>query len=123
GMYFDAPPASDAGKALASFGYDRIEFGVNFDGGYNPASRSFALTDYSITGQKAGALALSGSFADIDGSAFTADNEGRLASLMKGKIAGLNLRYVDAGLFEKALAFYAASQGKNVTAVRKEWAM
>lgn len=123
GLYFMAPPASDAGKALAGFGYDRVDFGLNFNGAYNPASRSFELTDYSVTGDKAGSVALSGSFSNIDGAAFTADNEGRLASLMKGKVAAVSLRYVDAGLFEKALAFYAASQGKNPTAVRKEWAM
>ena len=123
GFFFYAPPASDAGQALASFGYNRVEFGVNFDGAYNPASRSFSLTDYSLTGVNAGSVALSGSFADIAGETFTANNESRLAALMKGKVADMSLRYVDAGLFEKALAFYAASQGKDATAVRKEWAM
>ena len=123
GLYFYAPPGSEAGRTLASFGYERIEFGLNFDGAYNPTTKSFTLTDYSISGLNAGSLALSGGFADIDGSTFTADNAGRLAALMKGKIDGVNLRYVDAGLFDKALAFYATSQGKNVTAVRKEWSL
>jgi hypothetical protein len=123
GMYFVAPPSSEVGKSLAIFGYDRIEFGVNFDGTYNPATKTFALGNYSLTGLNAGSLALSGAFADIDGAAFTSNNAGRLASLMQGKISGINLRYVDAGLFNKALAFYAARVGKDPAAVRKEWSM
>ena len=42
---------------------------------------------------------------------------------MKGKTTGMNLRYVDSGLFDKALVFFAKSQGKDPAAVRKEWAM
>ncbi|MFN3890691.1 MAG: hypothetical protein ACK4MV_09865 [Beijerinckiaceae bacterium] len=123
GMFFYAPPASDVGQSLAKFGYDRMEFGINFDGAYNPANKSFALTDYSISGLNAGTIALAGAFANIDASTFTANLEGRVASLMKGNIADVNLRYVDAGLFDKALVFYAASQGKDPSSVRKEWAM
>jgi hypothetical protein len=123
GLYFYAPPGSSIGKTLASFGYDRVEFGLNFDGAFNPATKSFTLTDYSITGLNAGSLSLSGSFADVDATIFTSNNADRLAALMKGRISGVNLRYVDSGLFEKALAYYAASQGKNVSAVRKEWSM
>ncbi|MDP2357997.1 MAG: hypothetical protein Q8M31_18300 [Beijerinckiaceae bacterium] len=123
GMYFVAPPSSDVGKALADFGYNRVEFGVKFDGTYNPAARTFALDDYSFTGLNAGSLALSGAFTNLDPSTFTNDTSNRLASLMKGRIAGLNLRYVDAGLFDKALVFFAKSQGKDPAAVRKEWSM
>lgn len=123
GVFFHAPPATEAGRALSSFGYDRVELGINFDGAYNPATKNFALTEYSISGVNAGLLALSGAFAQIESSAFTADTEGRLAALMQGKVNGVSLRYVDSGLFQKALAFYAASQGRDVSAVRKEWSM
>lgn len=123
GMYFVAPPSSEAGKALANFGYDRVEFGVKFDGAYNSSARTFTLSDYSFTGLNAGSLALSGQFADLDTATFNADMANRLSSLMKGKIAAINLRYVDAGLFDKALVFVAKSQGKDPAAVRKEWAM
>ena len=123
GMYFVAPPSSQAGAMLSSFGYNRLEFGLNFDGSYNPANRTFALTNYSLTGLNAGSLAFSGGFADVDGAAFTSTMIGRLDAMMKGKISNLNLRYVDAGLFEKALVFYAQSQGKSPAAVRKEWSM
>ncbi len=123
GMYFVAPPSSQAGSMLSSFGYNRIEFGLNFDGSYNPANRTFALTNYSLTGLNAGSLAFSGGFADVDGAAFTSTMVGRLDAMMKGKISDFNLRYVDAGLFEKALVFYAQTQGKSAAAVRKEWSM
>jgi hypothetical protein len=123
GLYFYAPPGSEAGRTLASFGYDRVEIGLHFDGAYNPATKSFQLTDYSISGLNAGSLALSGGFNDIAPSAFTGNNATRLAALMNGAISSVNLRYVDDGLFDKALAFYAATQGKEAVAVRKEWAM
>ena len=123
GMYFVAPPTSEAGKALANFGYDRVEFGINLDGTYNAASKTFALANYSFSGVNAGTLAFSGGFADIDSTAFTANTLGRLSALMKGKVSDINLRYADAGLFNKALVSFAKSQGKDPAAVRKEWAM
>ncbi len=123
GMYFVAPPSSEAGQALANFGYNRIEFGVKFDGAYNPSAKTFTMTDYSFTSLNVGSLALSGAFADIDAATFNADMANRLTALMKGKIAAFNLRYVDAGLFDKALVYVAKSQGKDPAAVRKEWAM
>jgi hypothetical protein len=123
GLSFDAPASSTIGQSLAAFGYKRIELGLNFAGAYNPSARSFALTDYSLSGVDAGALAFAGAFADIDAATFTGDNETRQAALLRGKIANLDLRYVDSGLFERALVFYAASVGKDVLSVRKEWSM
>ena len=123
GMFFVAPPSSQAGAMISSFGYNRLEFGLNFDGSYNPSNRTFGLTNYSLTGLNAGSLALSGGFTELDGSAFTGTMMGRLGSLMKSKISAFNLRYVDAGLFDKSLAFYAKTQGKDPVSVRKEWSM
>ena len=101
GMYFVAPPSSDAGQTLANFGYKSVEFGVKFDGTYNPAAKTFALNDYSFTGLNAGSLALSGAFNDIDPDTFISSMANRLGSLMKGKTTGMNLRYVDSGVLRK----------------------
>ncbi|MDB5572703.1 MAG: hypothetical protein JWN93_3886 [Hyphomicrobiales bacterium] len=123
GLSFTPPRASAAGQALASFGYEKVDLGMNVEGAYDPVGKAFKLVDYSVSGADAGVLGLSGAFGNIDRSSFTGDKAARMNALMQGDLRTLTLKYVDNGLFQKALAFYAAMQQKDVAAVRLEWAM
>lgn len=120
GLVFTAPPGSEVGRSLAGFGYQKLELGMAFDGVYNPAARTFQLNDYSLRGANAGALAISGLFGGVAPDAFIGDGDKRLSALMGSNVTTLTLRYVDSGLAQKAMAFYAATQGKNLAAVRRE---
>jgi hypothetical protein len=123
GMVFTAPPGSEAGRSLAGFGYQKLELGMAFDGVYDPAARTFQLNDYSLRGANAGALAVSGAFGGVGPDAFIGDGDKRVSALMGSNVTALTLRYVDSGLAQKAMAFYAATQGKNLAAVRRELTM
>ncbi len=123
GLSFIPPRGSSAGKSLASFGYDKVNLGLNVEGAYDPAGKAFRLLDYSVSGVNAGVLGLSGVFGNIDRASFTGDKAARLGAVMQGDLRTLTLKYVDNGLFQKALAFYASMQKKDVTAVRMEWTM
>lgn len=123
GLTFAAPQASEAGRMLASFGYDKLDFGFTFDGIYDPTKMSYALSDYTITGVGAGALKLTGAFGGLEPGAFMGEGDARLAALSRGNMSALTLNYVDSGLFGKALSYYASTVGKNTESVRNEWAM
>lgn len=121
GVSFIPPRASRAGQTLANFGYEKIELGAKIAGSYDPSSQTLTLTDYTISGVDAGALGLAATLGDIDSGAFAGEKEERLAALLRGSVDSLRIHYVDQGLFEKALAYYAATAKKNVSAVRSEW--
>ncbi len=123
GLVVVAPPASEAGRELAGFGLEKVDLGFAFDGQYDPATKVFALNDYSMTGAGAGALRASGSFGGVEPAFFTGDQATRLAAALTGDVRALNLTYVDNGLFQKSVAFYAAGVGKTPAALRSEWAM
>jgi hypothetical protein len=122
-LTFAAPQASEAGRMLASFGYDKLDVGLTFDGLYDPAKMTYALNDYTISGIGVGALKFSGAFGGLEPKAFVGEGNERLDALSRGSMSALTLQYVDSGLFGKALSYYASTVGKNTEAVRSEWAM
>jgi len=123
GLVFAAPKASEAGQTLASVGYDRLELSITMDAAYDPATRAFSLTEYKLEGANSGALALSATLGNVDPSAFTGDQLARVAAMMSANVSGLDVRWTEGGLFDKALAWYATSQRKSAAAARKEWLM
>lgn len=123
GIVFQPAPASEPAQAMKRFGYDKVDLGITFAGAYDPAAKTFAMTDYTINGVDAGALAFLGQFGNVAPGVFTAAKMERLNAVLEGTLDTLTLNYADKGLFEKALAYYAASTKKKPDAVRAEWAM
>lgn len=123
GLVFAAPKASEAGQMLASIGYDRLELGLTMDASYDPATRALSLTEYKLEGASSGALSVSATLGNVDPGAFTGDQLARVAAMMNANVSGLDVRWTEGGLFDKALAWYATSQRKSVAAARKEWLM
>lgn len=123
GLTFAAPQTSEAGRMLASFGYEKLDLGMTFDGIYDPAKMTYALSDYTVSGAGAGVLKFSGAFGGLEPKAFIGIGDEREAALSRGNMSALALNYVDRGLFNKALNYYASTVGKNTESVRTEWAM
>lgn len=123
GLTFVAPQASEAGRTLATFGYDKLDIGVTFEGIYDPAKMSYGLNDYTLSGVGVGALRFTGAFGGLEPKAFTGIGDERLTALSRGDVSALTMNYVDRGLFNKALNYYASTVGKNTESVRTEWAM
>jgi len=123
GFSFEPPKASEAGRGLVKFGYDRIEGGATLSGNYDAAKKTYSLVDYTITGVNAGALSFSGSFGNIGKDAFVGGRNERLAALVQGDVSDLTLRFVNQGLFDKAVEFYAASVNRKAADVKSEWAV
>jgi hypothetical protein len=119
---FIPAPNSDAAKSMAQFGYNQVDIGLKGEGTYNPANKSYDLSNLTINGVNAGAISFAGLFGSIGPEAFNGSQMARLGALMQGELSAISLRYADSGLFDKALVFYAKMNGKDPVAVRQEWA-
>lgn len=122
GVVFIPAANSEAAGAMTQFGYSQVDIGLRGEGAYNPATRAYDLTDFTINGVNAGALTLKGLFGNIGPEAFNGEQFARLGALLAGDVSTVSLRYADTGLFDKALVFYAKTAGKDPQAVRQEWA-
>lgn len=123
GLTFAAPQTSEAGRMLASFGYDKLAIGMTFDGTYDPVKMTYVLRDYTLSGVGVGLVKFTGIFGALEPKAFIGEGSARADALSNANMSALALNYVDSGLFNKALSYYASTVGKNTEAVRSEWAM
>jgi hypothetical protein len=120
---FEPAKNSEMGQNLVKFGYDKLDMGMTISGSYDVAKKAYTLTDYSMTGVDAGALTLSGLFGNIDRNALLGDRMTRISGLMQGDVSEFTIRFVNQGLFDKALAYYAASVNRPPADIKGEWSV
>jgi hypothetical protein len=111
--------ASKMGRDLASFGYDKLDLGLTSTLAYDPASKALNLSDLTISGVGAGALSLKAQLGGVEKGFASPDRNQQIAAFIGADISSIQLKHVDAGLFQKALAFAAGKRDPN--AVREEW--
>jgi hypothetical protein len=107
------------GRDLAAFGYDKLDIGMTSSAAYDQATKALKIDDFSITGVGAGALTLKGALGGVEKSFASSDRNAMLAAFIGADVSMLELKYVDSGLFDKALA-YAAGKSDPKT-VREQW--
>ncbi len=89
---------------------------------YQPAAKTFTLDELTIEGAQMGSIRLKANFGDIDPALFSSpDNSARMAALLGCSISSLEIKVVNSGLFEKALAFTAKQQGASADALKQQW--
>jgi len=115
------PPASPTAKQLAQAGINRLQFGFDWAGTYDPAGKSLAIDTLSLNGTDAGTLSVKARLGGIDRAAFSGTPEAAMM-LMQGNIAMLEVGYADKGLADKVIAQAAAQQQKTPAAFKAELA-
>lgn len=121
GFVLDPAPASEFGKSLRAFGYERIELGLTGSGRYDAAAQKLVVDDYTISSPQAGRLSLSGKMSGIDAAALAStDATQRGLALLGSSVEELKLDFVNEGLVDKGFAFAAAKQNKPAAALRSE---
>ncbi len=120
GLVIQLPPASPAAQQLTAFGYDKLDLGVVYAGVYDPAAKTYALDELSVTGAGAGTLRLKSMFGGVDKAAFSGAAMERMMALMQGKVSAVDIGFADAGLTAKAIAFFAKMQQKPPAALQAE---
>lgn len=111
---------SKLGRDLTAFGYDKLDASMKGAVAYDLATRAFRIDDFTIDGVNAGALTLKAALGNVEKTFSAADPNQRLAAFMGADVSELSLKFVNAGLFDRALAYVAGQRSKET--VRAEWA-
>ena len=107
--------------SLGILGYTRLDLGVTSAAHYDSSAKTLAIDDLSFTGDKMGSFGLKANFGDIGPEVFAADNDARMAGLMGASISALEVKFVNSGLFEKAVGYFADQQKMTPEAMKKQW--
>jgi hypothetical protein len=121
GLVVEPSPDSDFGRNLAELGYTRLEMAMVFGADYQPAAKTFSLEELTIEGAQMGSIGVKAKFGDVDPALFGSDNSARLAALLGSSVSSLEVKVVNSGLYEKALAYYAKQQGASADALKQQW--
>jgi hypothetical protein len=120
GLIVEPSPDSEFGKNLADLGYSKVELSMVVGADYAADAKTFTLDELTIEGAQMGSLRLKANFGDIDPTLFGADNSARMAALLGCSVSALEIKVVNSGLFEKALALAAKQQGASADALRQQ---
>jgi len=123
GFSVSMPKASQAGATMTALGYDKIEATMKFAGAYQAANKTFVLDDYSFDFAKLGSIGLSARLSGVEKTAFGGDGAATSAAIQASEIQSLQVKLVNAGAFEKAVALTALSKNQTPDAVKAEWSM
>ncbi|MBK9082722.1 MAG: hypothetical protein IPL88_11910 [Rhizobiales bacterium] len=108
-------------RDLSPFGYSRLDLGMNISAAYDQAKKALTVDDWTIDGAGMGALTLKTALGSIDKGLFSADKNQQLAALIGGDVSRLELKFANAGLVDRALAYVGEQQKKSPADLRKEW--
>ena len=111
---------SKLGRDLTAFGYDKLDFGAKGAVSYDLANRAFKIEDFTVDAVNAGALTLTAALGAVEKTFAAADANQRMAAFMGANLADASVKFVNAGLFDRALAYVAGTKSKET--VRAEWA-
>ena len=107
------PNTSDGAKQLAAVGYDKLDLGFTFAGSYDPATKVYALSDLTLRGVDAGSFGVKAQLDGIEKSVLSGPQSARMIGLFGAGVSSIELRFVNAGLVEKTLTYFAKEQGKS----------
>ena len=119
-LVVELPPGSPPAQSLKAAGYDKLDLGFTFSSAYDPAQKTLAIDDFKLSGANMGSLALKFVLGGIDKTLFTGKQEERIAAMIGGNISSLEIRFLDAGLADKALATAALQQGTTPDALKAQ---
>ena len=121
-LVIEPSPGSEFANNLAILGFKRLELSANIGAHFDGGAKTLTLDDFTIDGANAGALSIKASFGDIDPALFGPDAAARMGAVVGGSVSAVEIKFVNAGLFEKAVAYFADQQKSTPEAVKKQWA-
>jgi hypothetical protein len=121
-LVIEPAKGSEFANNIAILGFTRVELSARVAAHYDAGAKKLTLDDFTIDGANAGAIGLKADFSDIDPSVFGADAAARMAAVAGGAINAIEIKFANAGLFEKSVAFYADQQKVTPEALKKQWA-
>jgi hypothetical protein len=120
GFVLEPAPGSEFATQLSAFGYSKIELAAAIGAHYDATAKALSLENFTVEGVQMGSVGLKANFGDIEPALFTGGQDERMQALIGASIASLEIKLVNAGIFEKALAFYAKQQGTSPDALKQQ---
>ncbi|HLW92964.1 MAG TPA: hypothetical protein VKS78_16905, partial [Roseiarcus sp.] len=120
GLIVEPAPGSEFANNLSTLGYSRLELAAAIGAHYEADAKALSLDDLTLEGVAMGSLGLKAHFADVDPTLMSGGKDERMQALFGCSIAALEIKIVNAGLFEKALAYYAKQQGTTPDALKQQ---
>ena len=121
GLSVEPSKTSDLAASLATLGYTRLDFNITSAAHYEPSAKTLTIDDVTLNGDKMGSFGVKANLGDIAPDVFGSEREAQMAALMDGSISSLEVKFVNAGLFEKALGYYADQQKLTPQAMKAQW--
>jgi hypothetical protein len=121
GLAVEPANGTDFASSLGLLGYSRLDLGVTSAVHYDADAKTLAIDDISFSGDKMGSFGVKANFGGVGPEFFGASNDARMAGLMDASISALELKFINAGLFEKAVAYFAKDQNAKPEDVKKQW--
>ena len=121
GLVIEPAQGSEFANNLAMMNYSRLELSSTIAAHYDAAAKKFTLDDFTLNDVGAGAIGLKASFENIDPALFGADASARMGAVAGAAISSLEIKVVNAGLFEKSVTFFAAQEKITADALKKKW--
>ena len=110
GVSVELPPNSENAAQMKAFGLDKVQFDVHVASTCDKAAKTCKLSDFTINVDKLASLTVTGNVANVPTAIDPADKDATMAAFMAEQIADLQVKLVDAGLYDKAVAFAAATK-------------
>ena len=89
---------------------------------YDAGGKTLAVEDITIDYAKAGSIGLKANFGGIDPALFGNDRGAQMAAAADSDISSFEIKFVNAGVFEKAAAYFAQQQKTTPEALKMQWA-
>ncbi|MGA2795129.1 MAG: hypothetical protein ABSE69_16685 [Roseiarcus sp.] len=122
GLIIEPSKGSEFANSLGALGYTSVELSASAVVRYDAEGKKLAVEDITIDYAKAGSIGVKASFGGIDPAVFGKDRGAQLAAVADGEISSLEIKFVNSGVFEKAVAYYAHQQNTTPEALRQQWA-
>jgi hypothetical protein len=110
GVTLQFPDSAPEAKQLKAFGVDKVQIDSHIASTCDKAAKTCNLTDFTLNLPNLASLTLTGNFANMPTDLSAGDKDAALGALMQEQIADVQIKFVNAGLYEKATDYMAASK-------------
>ena len=122
GLIVEPSKGSEFANSLGQLGYTSVELNGSAVLRYDAGGKTLAVEDITIDYAKAGSIGLKANFGGIDPSLFGNDRGAQMAAAADSDISSFEIKFVNAGVVEKAAAYFAQQQKTTPEALKMQWA-
>jgi len=106
-------------KPLTDMGYAKLDLSSHIEMSWQPDTEKLTIDNILLSGVDMGKIELSGHFDNVNKDFFSGDATAMQAAVLGALIKEVRLSIENSGLFERAVAVQARTQGKSVEEIKR----